>query len=349
MNIWSILIAILVFGLLIFIHELGHFLTAKWAGIKVLEFAMGMGPTLFKFTRGDTTYAIRLFPIGGFVAVEGEHEESGDQHAFGNVPVYKRVLFVVAGAAMNLILGLVLLGILSAQANLLGTTEVAAFADDAVSSQQLQVGDVIKRVNGHRVHSDNDLVYEFMRERDGVMEMVVERPNGDSSMNETLTLQVPFRMDVTEEDESVSFLYLDFKVVGVEPTAWGVVQNAFNWTGSMVRQVWGSLVDLVTGRFGFNQLSGPVGVTQAIGQASSNGSRSLMMLISLITINLGVFNLLPIPALDGGRLLFLLVELFRREPLNPKYEGYVNAVGFVLLIGLMIAVTFSDVIKLFAK
>jgi regulator of sigma E protease len=344
MNIWTILLAMLVFGLLIFIHELGHFLTAKWAGIKVLEFAMGMGPTLWKFTRGETAYAIRLFPIGGFVAMEGEQEDSRDDRAFCNAPLHKRLIVTVAGATMNLLLGLVILGILSSQANLLGTTQVAAFAEDAVSSQQLQIEDTILKINGHRVRSDNDLKYELMRVRDGSAEMVVSRPGVEGN----LTLNVPFRM-TTVEGASTTIIYFDFQIYGVKPTAWGVVKNAFNWTGSYAKMVWGSLVNLVTGRFGFNDLSGPVGVTQAISEASSAGIQPLLSFVAFITINLGVFNLLPIPALDGGRLLFLLVELVRRKPLNPKYEGYVNAAGFMLLIGLMIAVTFSDIVKLFTK
>ncbi|MDL2232834.1 site-2 protease family protein [Ruminococcaceae bacterium OttesenSCG-928-L11] len=347
MNIGYILLAILVFGLLIFIHELGHFLTAKWAGIRVHEFALGMGPTLLRFGKGETTYALRLFPIGGFVAMEGENEDSSDDRAFCNKPLYKRIIVTAAGATMNIVLGFVLLVFLSSQLSLLGTTTVAKFADDAVSSQQLQVGDEILRVNGHRVRSDNDLVYEFMREKDGLMEMVVQR----DGIDEPITLQVPFRMDPTEEDSEVDFIYMDFKVLGVEPTAGGVVKNAFNWTGSIVKQVWGSLVDLLTGRYGFNQLSGPVGVTEAIGQAasSSGGYKSVLLLVCFITINLGVFNLLPVPALDGGRLFFMLVELIRRKPINPKYEGYVHAAGFALLMLLMVSVTFSDIWKLVTK
>jgi regulator of sigma E protease len=226
----------------------------------------------------------------------------------------------------------------------LGTTQVAAFAEDAVSSQQLQVEDTILKINGHRVRSDNDLKYELMRVRNGSAEMVVSRPGVEGN----LTLDVPFRMN-TVEGASTSIIYFDFQIYGVPPTFWGVVKNAFNWTGSYVKMVWGSMVDLVTGRFGFNDLSGPVGVTQAISEASSAGIQPFLSFVAFITVNLGVFNLLPIPALDGGRLLFLLVELVRRKPLNPKYEGYVNAAGFMLLIGLMIAVTFSDLVKLFTK
>ena len=340
----------MVFGALIFVHELGHYFSAKWAGIKVLEFAMGMGPKIAGFTRGGTRYALRLLPIGGFVAVEGENdglnikaEDEGSPKksiALPDAPLYKRFIFFFAGSLMNLALGLVILCVLSSQANLLGTTQIAAFSDDAVSSSQLQVGDTITRINGRRVRTDNDLLYEFMRQRHPTMRMEVDRGG------EKLLLDVPFRMDRFDE-AGPDFIYVDFKIVGAEPTAWGVIGNSFNWTGSLIRQVWGSFIDLLTGRFGFNQLSGPVGVTEAIGQASTAGARPFLLLVSYITVNLGVFNLLPFPALDGGRIIFLAIEGIRRKPVNPKYEGIVNIAGFVMLIGLMIFVTFSDIMKLF--
>lgn len=340
MIIWTIVSAVIVFSVLIFVHELGHFCTAKWAGVKVNEFALGMGPAIFKFTRGETIYALRAFPIGGFCAMEGENEDSHDNRAFCNASVPRRLMITIAGSVMNLLLGLVLLGILSSQQPLMGTTVVAAFNEEAVSNAQLQVGDKITRINNHKVNTDNDMKYEFMRDRDGIMDIQVVRDS------QTITLKsVAFTMR-TQED-GTQLMYLDFKVLGVPPTTMGVVKNAFNWTGSIVKQVWGALVDLATGRYGLNQLSGPVGVTTAIGQASSMGWEPLLMLISFITVNLGVFNLLPIPALDGGRLLFLLLEAIRRKPINPRYEGYVHGVGFLLLIGLMIFVTFNDVIKLF--
>lgn len=340
MNILTIIIAIIVFSLLIFFHELGHFLTAKWSGITVNEFALGMGPRIFSVTRGGTAYSLRAFPIGGFCAMEGENEDSSDSGAFCNAPLFKRILVTVAGSLMNLMLGLILLGILSSQQQAFGSTVLAEFRQDATSSQQLQIGDDIQKINGHRVRTDNDLIYEFTRDRDGIMDMVVIR-NG-----ETVRLPaVAFRME--ERSDGTKIIDLDFRVQGVTPTTWGVVKNSFNWTGSLIKQVWGSFIDLITGRYTVNQLSGPVGVTTAIGQASSMGWKSLMLLVSFITVNLGVFNLLPLPALDGGRLLFLLIELVRRKPVNPKYEGVIHAVGFILLIGLMVFVTFNDVIKLF--
>jgi regulator of sigma E protease len=154
-------------------------------------------------------------------------------------------------------------------------------------------------------------------------------------------------MDEVEGEDGLQMIYLDFTLVGVPPTPLGVIVNTFDLTASYAKQIWGSLADLFTGRFGIKQFSGPVGVTKAIGEASKGGIQPFLSFVAFMTVNLGVFNLLPIPALDGGRVLFLLVELIRRKPLNPKYEGYVTAAGFVLLIGLMITVTINDVFKLF--
>lgn len=339
MNIGTIIIAILVFSLLIFVHELGHFMVAKWSKVKVNEFALGMGPKLLSKTKGDTTYSIRAFPIGGFCAMEGENEESAESGAFCNAPLAKRMLITVAGSAMNLLLGLLLLGFLSSRLLYFSSTTVAEFREGATSSQQLQVGDNIQRINGHRVYTMNDIDYELMRDRDGVLTMDIIRDG------QKMTLPgVTFAM---ENMEGASFIDRDFISQRVEPTPWGVVTNTFNWTGSLMKQVWGSLVDLLTGRYAVNALSGPVGVTTAIGQASSMGWPNLLVLVSFITVNLGVFNLLPVPALDGGRMMFLLIELVRRKPINQRYEGVIHAVGFMLLIGLMIFVTLNDVIKLF--
>lgn len=335
---FTILKAVIVFSALIFIHELGHFMAAKWSGITVNEFALGMGPKIISFVRGETRYSLRLFPIGGFCAMEGEDEDSSSPGSFGNAPILKRMIVMIAGAAMNILLGLVLVGILSSQLASFGTNVIGGFREGATSNQVLQVGDTIHKINGHRVRTVNDINYEFGRERDGIMSMVIIRDGEKINLD-----SVEFKM---ENIEGVSYITRDFTAQQAEKTFATTVRNTFNWTLSMVKQVWGSLVDLVTGRYTVNQLSGPVGVTVAIGQVSSFGWFSLLQFVAMITINLGVFNLLPLPALDGGRLIFLLIELVRRKPVAAKYEGVVHAVGFMLLIGLMIFVTVNDVVKL---
>jgi len=339
MNIGTILLALVVFGVLIFVHELGHFLAARWAGVRVNEFALGMGPAVFSITRGETKYSLRLLPLGGYCAMEGEDEDTYDAGSFNNAALPKRIVIMVAGAAMNLLLGLIILGVLTTQLDRLGSTTVAGFKDSSVSSSQLMANDKILRLNNRRVWSDNDMIYEFMRDRDGVMDILVERQG-----EKVLLPNVAFQM--RDLGEGMQGIYIDFTVYGVEKTVPGVLFNSVNWTVSLVKQVWGSLIDLITGRYGLNQLSGPVGVTTAIGEVSSQGLRPLLMLVAFITVNLGVFNLLPLPALDGGRLIFLFLEAIRRKPINPKYEGVIHAVGFMLIMGLVIFATVNDVARL---
>lgn len=341
----QIILALFIFSILVFVHEFGHFAAAKWSKIKVNEFALGMGPAFFKKKSGETLYSLRLFPIGGFCALEGQDEESPSDRSFDNAPLLNRMLVNIAGSFMNLILGLLILGTLSANQPLLGTTTIAAFSENAVTTEWLKVGDTIKKMSGHRVRTSNDIIYELTRSRDGVMDIEVERTGAGGKKQTVLLKSVAFQME--DLQDGIKAINRDFKVKGVEPTALGVIQNAFNWTYSIIRQVWGGFADLITGRYGFNQLSGPVGVTSAIGQASSFGWESLFMLVAFITVNLGVFNLLPLPALDGGRMIFLFAEAIRRKPVNPRYERLVHGIGFALLIALMVAVTVSDVTKIF--
>lgn len=350
-TIFIILVALLVFGVLVLIHELGHFVTAKLVGVRVHEFSIGMGPCVKQFTKKDTQYSLRLFPIGGYVRMEGEDEESNDENAFCNKKVWQRILVVINGAVMNIILGYVLLVLVTAWSPMTSTTVIAEFNQGATSNQFLQEKDKIVSVNGHKIHLINEVWFEFMRDSDGFVDMDVIRDGEKISLT-----KIPFA--VTNID-GVQMLNLDFKVYGVPKTFTGVMRESFYLTTSVVHQVWTSFGDLITGRFGFNQLSGPLGVTDAIGDAvdvaieDSKEGFSLQSLISPITmmayisINLGVFNLLPLPALDGGRLFFLLIEAIRRKPIPAKYEGYVHAAGFMLLMGLMIAVTFQDIFKLF--
>lgn len=336
----GIVLTILLFGVLIFIHELGHFLTAKAAGIQVNEFAIGMGPTILKTERGGTKYALRLFPIGGFVSMEGEDEDSDSPHSFNKVKIWKRIVVICAGAVMNLVLGFVILLCVTAGQDAIGTTTVARFEQGATSSQMLQVDDKIIKINGSYTNIDYDVLYTMMRDPDGAVDMVVVRDGEKIELKD-----VPFSTETMEDGSVVTTL--DFKVYGEKKTFFGVVRQSFFYTGTVAKLVWTSLIDIITGRFGINQLSGPVGVASAVGEASSMGLSSFMMLAAFITINLGVFNLLPVPALDGGRLLFLLIEAVRRKPINPKYEGWVHAAGFLLLIGLMVVVTFNDILRLF--
>jgi regulator of sigma E protease len=342
---WKILLAILFFGIIVMIHEFGHFSTAKLFKVKVNEFALGMGPAIFKKRRGETLYAIRLFPIGGYVSMEGEDEESEDERAFNRQKVWKRFIIVAAGAIMNIILGLIIVAVmLSTSGELIGTNRILSFSENAVSRQNgLREGDRFVKIDGHRLYSEMDLMFLLSRSEDGVYDLVVERDGKNVKLDD---LQFE-----THEVEGVTVITYDFTIIGEKPNFFNIFTNTFKESASIVRLVRLSLFDLVTGRYGLSDLSGPVGtinvIVDATEEATSDGDwYTLLLIMALITINIGVFNLLPLPALDGGRLFFMLIEMIRRKPIKPKYEGMVHAIGLALLLILMAVVTFSDIMKL---
>ena len=337
--------ALLFFGVIIMIHECGHFACAKLFKVKVNEFSLGMGPALFKRKKGDTLYAVRLFPIGGYVAMEGEDDASEDDRAFNKKPVWQKMIIVVAGALMNLILGFILMVLLlTTSTDLIGTNTIKEFYPDAVSSQYgLQAGDRFVEIDGHHVWSELDLSFLMSRSQDGVFDFVVERNGEKVTLND-----VHF---ATEQQNGITLIQDDFIIIGEQPGFLNIVKNAFTQSASIVRMVWLSVFDLVTGRYGMSELAGPVGTVDIIAdvtaQAVSSGSlTNLLTIMAFITINVGVANLLPLPALDGGRFLFLAVEAVRRKPVNPKYEGYVHAAGLALLLLLMVVVTYNDIARI---
>ena len=334
------LASIIVFGSVIFIHEFGHFIVAKLSGIKVNEFSMGMGPRLFGFTKNGTEYSLRALPIGGFVAMEGEDEESDSEGAFNRAPVQSRIGVVVAGAVMNLILGFAVLTFLVSQQPAITSKTISEFYEGAVTAQTgLQVNDEIIAVNGRRCYIANDIIYEFARTQNGVADFTVRR-NGEIVKLEDVTFE-------TYTDEAgYKQMVIDFYVYPEEKTFASVIDEAAKWTVSLGRMIFLSLVDLLTGNVAINQMAGPVGIVTVISEAASVGIENVLLILAMITINLGIFNLVPFPALDGGRLLFLLIELVRGKPINQKYEILVNTAGMIILLGFMAFVTFSDVTKL---
>ncbi|MBO5275058.1 MAG: RIP metalloprotease RseP [Clostridia bacterium] len=340
----TILIALLVFGVLIFIHELGHFIAARSFDVAVREFALGMGPRLISHRSKKTgiVYSLRLLPIGGFVSMVGEDEDSDDECAFCRKAVWKRMIITAAGAFMNLLLGVILMSALVAANDTLGSTTILRFnSANALSEESgLRIGDTIKKIDGERMHISTELVYTLMRVTTPV-NVEVERAG-----NKVIIEDVVFPTDVTE---GTLFGYADFKVEAVDKTPLTVIRHAFYQSIASVKMIWHSFIDLITGKYGVEQMSGPVGVTTAIGEAAEQGSTNLIFLCALISLNLGIFNLLPLPALDGGRLVFQVIELFRRKPINPEYEGFVHFVGIVLLMLLMIFITYKDITKIFIK
>ena len=331
----TILITILIFAVIIFIHECGHFAAAKLCKVRVNEFALGMGPTLFHFGKGETRYALRLFPIGGFVSMEGEDGGSGDPRAFCNQKVWKRILIVCAGAFMNLVLGFIVVLLMTIPSDRLPSMTVAQFYENAsTEATGLQAGDEILRVNGRSIWVDSDLICTLSTDEDGVVDMVVRRDGEKVELSD-----VAF----TTQDGT---LVIDFTVQGVPANRPNVLSYSFRKTASIGRLVWIAVGQLITGQSPINELSGPIGTAQAIGQAVSVGLSTVMYLFAFITINVGIFNILPVPALDGGRLIFLLFELITRRRIKPEHEAYVHFAGFVLLILLIIFVSYHDIVNL---
>ncbi len=342
---WPILLAILFFGFIIFSHELGHFTVARIFKVKINEFSIGMGPALFKKKGKETLYSLRLLPFGGYVKMEGEDEESEDEQAFCNKKIWQRFLIVAAGAVINILLGALLLGILIAGQNLVGTTTIHSFHEDSLLQQsELKPGDRLIKIDGHRVFSDMDISFLLARDDDSVMDLVVKR---DGKVKELK--QVAFTTAETKDGKRQ--LVYDMVILGEEKNVLNVTANAFRQTASVVRLVWLSLLDIVTGKYGLNEISGPIGTVGYIAQATEESASSanlafLFNIMAFITINIGVFNLLPLPALDGGRLFFMLIEAVFRKPVPAKYENLVHAVGLMILLLFMVVVAFSDIYKL---
>ena len=335
-----ILLMLLVFGVMIFIHEFGHFITARLCGVAVKEFAIGMGPTLFSWRskKYETKYGLRLLPIGGFVSMVGEDEESTDASAFCNKKIPQRMLIVVAGAIMNLLLGFILMTFIVLSQKALPSNVIAAFDENAISQQQLQIGDEVIKVGNARVHTGEELVYEVMNKGYKPLDLTVIRNE------EKIVLKgVQFG---TFSESGATFGSYDFKVQAEQKSFGTLVKHTFFRSVSTVKMVYDSLFGLLSGRFGIEAVSGPVGVVEVVGDAAKMGFGNLIYIVAVLTINLGVFNMLPFPALDGGRFFFLLIEAIRRKPINRNIESYINFAGIIILFAFMIFITCKDILKL---
>lgn len=346
MNLGTIVIALFIFGFLIFIHELGHYLTARAFGVSIREFAIGMGPKLFSHCSPKTgiRYSLRALPIGGFVSMVGEDEESEDENAFHRKPVWQRIIVTAAGAFMNLAVGVIVMSLLVMTQDILPSTEIGAFVQhedgtpNYTQAAGFQVGDKIVEIEGTRVRIANELVYEVMRRGIEPLDVTVLR-NGERITMEDVIFP-------TIVDQGIRYGTVDFKVTPEVKTPAVILKHAVFRSTSTIKMIWESLYDLVNGRYGVESVSGPVGVTKALGEAAESGFDDLIYLAVVISMNLGVMNLLPLPALDGGRLLFQIIELFRRKPVRPEIEGYVHFAGMVMLMILMVVVAVKDIFTL---
>ena len=438
-----IVIGILLFELIIFFHEGGHFITAKKSGVKVNEFALGMGPKLFSFTKGETTYSFRLFPIGGYCAMEGEDQDSDNPRAFNNAKIWKRMIIIIAGAVMNILLGFVLMFIIVAQQPTFASTTVDVFQPNSYTANSgLQEGDQIVKLNNYDIWNYRDFAFamgtmkcvevdgdslniykedctneltslylsitddtslsedklisinEQFQKNCSEINKVTTKEDADKALEQSYKdlnklvgiteYTIPkieiketrqrFRTDVTVirdgkqvELKDVDFfttlnpetnkpeIRWDFFVKPIEKNFSTVITETCSQTVSVARMVWASLAGLVTGQFGFNEVSGPVGITNAITQVAAEGLEksfldavnNIILVMVIITVNLGIFNMLPFPALDGGRFVLLLIEGIFRKPIPRKIEAAINGAGLAILFLFMIFVTFKDIWQIF--
>ena len=352
MTIVYVLLAILIFGVLIAVHELGHFMAAKACGVKVEEFSIGMGPLLWKKTKGETQYSLRLIPLGGFCAMTGEDESSEDPRAFTSQAYWKRAIILAAGAFMNFLLGLLIVLLLYSNAAAFRAPVFAGFMEGCPyeSAAGLQVGDKIYSIDGHRVYMQYN-VSDFLAQGDGVYDLVLIRDGKKVKLNN-------FTLVPTEYEGYSSKMYGFY--LGFEEATFGKkVEYAWNQTMEFGRLVWMGLSQLVSGKVGVQDLSGPVGIVNLMAEtgeqaeSTSDAMYNILFLGAFIAVNLALMNLLPIPALDGGRIFLLLVtwliESVTRKKLDPKYEGYIHGAGMLLLLGLMAFVMLNDIVRIFTK
>ena len=355
--------AILYFGFLILVHEIGHFSAARSFRVRVTEFSMGMGPRLLKRKKGETLYSLKAIPFGGSVLMEEDEGPSDDPRAFVNQKPWKRFVILFAGALMNIVSGVLIMGVITAMTPVVRTPTVREFGEASVSCDYgLQVGDTLLRINGKRVFSYMDADFLLSRSRNARADLTVRR-NGQK-----VKLPGVGFLQETAEDGQV-YTGLDFFVIHYSnderyvyksgPLSAGrVLSQSLRDSVAVSRMVWLSLFDMVTGKFRVSDISGPIGVVALLSDGAAQvqeeaagkdkeallaSLRWLLMLFAMISLNIGIMNLLPLPALDGGRLFFCVVEMIFRKPIPKKFEGYIHAAGFVLLMLFMAVITFSDI------
>ncbi len=327
---------------MILLHELGHFIAAKRFGVLVHEFAIGMGPKIFSFDKGETKYSLRLFPIGGYVKLEGENdlEENDDPRSFSNLHPLKRIIVLISGALMNVFLGFIIFTIINVSVGIVPTV-IDSIPDEFTNRQTyLQSGDEILKLDNTRVRTNDDVLLFMSRyDAEKPISITLKRNGERVTVNEfsPIKTDMGYKLGVVFKNEDSSL----FKSA----------QFAIYDTVYITKAVLYAVGDLITGKVGMNSLSGPVEIVAVVDSVASANSEytflSILMLFAMITVNLGVFNLLPFPALDGGSIIFALYELVTRKKAKSEIVGYASIVGFVLLMLLAVFVTAGDIAALF--
>lgn len=342
----TIIFAVICFSLIIFVHELGHFLTARLFDVRVHEFALGMGPKIFSKKKGDTEYSLRAIPLGGFCSMEGEDKESDDEGSFSKKPRYARFIILASGAAMNIVLGFLVCIIyvtIAFAPNGLPSRTVDSVIEESSLNGFLQPGDKIVEINESRINIKRDIDFAMQRGAGKESTITVKR---DGELVST-----SFKPYVSQYTDGTPAYLLGVMTRSEKANVFNVIRESFFqtiWSGKLV---FVSLGMLIGGETGLSDMSGPVGVVGVMNEAASQGGLAgilnLLYLMSFISVNIGIMNLLPIPALDGGRLFFVVVEAIRRKPIPADKEGIVHFIGLVFLLGLMVFVTWNDISRLF--
>ena len=352
----SVLFAILIFSVLIFVHELGHFITAKLCGVQVNEFSMFMGPAIWKKQIGETLYAIRTIPIGGYCAMEGEDEDTPNPRSFQKAAWWKRLIILVAGSAMNLLTGILIYAMLFLPAEQIVVPEIREFTDCCTFNTEdgLHLGDRILEIDGEKIYTNSDISTMIALNPMGIHDLVIQR--GDRIL--TFTDYAMTHMCPNQNGEDYVHYGFGFGVAK-DATIGDRLAYIRDVTLDDVRMVRLSLGMLLSGKAGLNDMAGPVGIVAQMSDiAAESGTAwdaflNLLSVGAFLAINLAVMNLLPIPALDGGRAVCLLltaaVEAMTKKKINPKYEGYLHAAGMILLLGLMAVIMFKDIFVLFKR
>ncbi len=345
--IWTVLFALLIFSIIIFVHELGHFLSARAFGVTVHEFAIGMGPKLFSWTKKGTRYSVRAIPMGGFCSMEGENEQSDDEGSLSAKPWYAKLVILAAGAAMNVVLGFIISTIfvaVSSSQTGLATVTVDTVMENSPLHGFLQQGDRVTSVNGSKVNIKKDIDFAMQNCGGSECSITIER----KTKGNTQILQKTFAPITTSYTDGTPAYLIGFVPKVEKPNIFTVMREGFYQTIWMGKLVFVSIGMLIGGEAQLSQISGPVGVVDAMNtQAQTGGFVALLYLAGFISVNIGIMNLLPIPALDGGRIFFVLIEAVRRKPIPPEKEGVVHFIGLVLLLGVMILATWNDIARLF--
>lgn len=355
----SLIITILIFGFIILIHEWGHFIVARKSGVFVEEFAIGMGKKLWSTEKNNTLYSIRLFPLGGYCKMKDEDSSSNEPDSFSNATMPKKFAIIFAGAFMNFVLALaIFIGISFFSGT--ATTTVATVAENSPAMEAgIRQGDIIYKIDGKKIRSFEDLTFNFARltketnrnfnitvKRDGQKLNFTLKPQYDKASNKFLIGISPVLKN--------GLLAKDVEGIP-RNTFWGTIRDGyFNMLFTIKVTIIG-VIEIFTGQIGIDQMMGPIGLTPVIDSQYENAMKvsvgttilTMLNIMALLSANIGVFNLLPIPALDGGRLVFLTIEAIRGKPISPEKEGMVHFIGFVLLMGFGIFIAFKDVINLF--